>query len=182
MGAEPARGHLPLEEGDRSLEHGTERRAELASHPPPALEGLATDQAHEFRAFREEAEPRREHTVNLLPAVVRPVGRLGHPGEPVGEGSFEHLAVQSLFGGEVMQQARAPDPDELGDVVERGPLEAVLGETPQGGVQDRLARRDARPASEVGRKRRGGLPSGRATPRGSAGLFIHRAYLPDGRG
>ena len=49
----------------------------------------------------------------------------------------------------MMQQARTAYAHELGDVVERSPLEAVLGKAPERGIEERLARRDPRLAREM---------------------------------
>ena len=149
VGPEPARGHLSLQEGDRSLEHRTQCDTELAGQPATAFERFAPNQADEFRALREEAKTRRQNAVHLLPTVAWPVDCLGYPGQPVRERSFEHLAVQRLFGGEMVQQARTPDSDELCDVIEGGPSEAVLSEAEQRGVEDRLACRHSRLTSQM---------------------------------
>jgi hypothetical protein len=49
----------------------------------------------------------------------------------------------------MMQQARTPDAHELCDVIERRPVEPVLGEAPQRGVEDRLACGDPWLASKM---------------------------------
>jgi len=48
-----------------------------------------------------------------------------------------------------MQQARALDANELGDVIEGCPFEAMVGEAPQRRIEDRLARGNSRFANTV---------------------------------
>src|SRR5690606_33752440 len=92
---------------------------------------------------------------------------------PVGEGLLEHRLVDRGLRREVVEQAGAPDADAGGDVVERGPLVAALGEAATGLLEDRRACRagttlvrhraegTGRSADAVGRADRGGRAAGR---------------------
>ena len=57
-------------------------------------------------------------------------------GEPVGEGVEEDGAVQRLLGREVVQEARTPDADLVGDVVQARAAVPVLGEPVEGDLEN----------------------------------------------
>ena len=58
--------------------------------------------------------------------------------EPVGQQVLEDLLVERFFRREVVQQARPPDADAGGDVVERGAVVAGVGEARHRLVEDLL--------------------------------------------
>jgi len=134
--AEAAVGDLTLEETHRPLHHGPDGDTELHRHTTAAIERLTAHEAHKLRALGKEMEARRQHAVDLLPAVAGKVGGLVDADEPVRERRFQHLAVEGVLRGEVVQETRAPDADGLGDLVQRSAVVAVLGEALRGGAQD----------------------------------------------
>ena len=117
---------------------GEDRLAEAARRRDLAVEGFAAYQADEVRVLGEELEAGAEHVVELRPALRGAAGGLLDPHEPLGEEPLEHLGVQLVLAGEVVQQAGLGDADRLRDLPERRSRVAALGERLPGGLEDGL--------------------------------------------
>ncbi len=142
VAAEASRVHLFLEEAARSVVIGLQRGAEVeADAVAAALECFGPGQTNDFGVVGEEPEGHGEDPVDLLPAVGRVGDGVVDALEPVDDVALEHLAVQRLFGREMVQEAGATNADPLRDVVQRGAVVPSLGEEVQGLVEDRLSRR-----------------------------------------
>ena len=120
--------HLAVEVADRPLEQRPHRGAEVDAEVAFAVECLPAHDPDELGVLLEEGERHVEHEVDLLPASSIEAHGLLDLQEPVRERPFEHLAVQRFLRGEVVEQARTPDADSRGDVVERRSLVALVGE------------------------------------------------------
>ena len=136
---DPAGVHLLLEEARPSLEQRPEHGGQLLHEDGTALERLPAGQPDEVGALHEEAECGADHPLHLGPALGR-LGRHGlvHQGEPVVEGVEQHGAVERDLRREVVEEARRPDADLVGDVGQAGARETPLGEPLTGDHQDRV--------------------------------------------
>ena len=104
-----------------------------------ALERLPAGEADEVGALHEEAEGGADDPLHLGPALGR-LGRHGlvHQGEPVVERVEQHRPVERDLRREVVEEARRPDADLVGDVGETGAGEAPVGEALAGHHEDRV--------------------------------------------
>ena len=103
---------------------------------------LVAHQPHEVGVLEEPPHGLGEHAVDVRPPLFgggRVVDGLVDALPPVGERPLEHGLVDRVLRREVVQQARPPDADAGGDVVQRRALVAVLGEAATGFEQDGLA-------------------------------------------
>ena len=91
----------------------------------------------------EERERGAQHALDLRPALAGAVDRLLDELGPVGERREQHRAVERFLRGEVVQQARAPDADLVGDVVQARARVAVVAEAPQRDLEDEVLGRRA---------------------------------------
>ena len=115
---------------------GREPRAHRIAQQRPdgvwPVEHLPQDQPRPVGVVREEPPHRTEDRLEASEARRR---REDQPGEcllPVREKPFEHGIADVLLGGEIMQYGGFGDPDCVGDVLQRGAIEAPLGEEPCG--------------------------------------------------
>ena len=134
--------HLALEEGSRlaRASGGERRRARrpFARCPrvPPGEQGGRTRGSP-----RRNGSPRSAHgppaptrrVAGRSPLRREPASRRTKPRSPRG--------TRPPWRGKWCSKLGRRDADELGDVVQRGPVEAALGKTPERGIQDRLPRR-----------------------------------------
>ena len=127
--------HLRLEEAHCGVEHRLQRRAELLDEHRAAVERFAPRQAHEHRLGLEVAERGAEHVLDLRPPLL-PVDRGAHQRGPLVEALEHHGPVQRVLRREVVQQARPPDPDLVGDLVQARAGVAVLGKAIERDGQD----------------------------------------------
>ena len=147
--AEAPLAHLGLEEADGPVEERLEHGAEVDAEVALAVEGLALHDPHELGVGAEEVERGGDDVVGLAPPL-----EVGHrdrgldPADPLGQRRLEHLPVDGLLVGEVVQEAGLADAHAGGDVVERGAGEALLGEAVLRLQQDRVPGRQ--PAVRLG--------------------------------
>ena len=135
---EPSGVHLGFEPAAALLEQRTERAAELLGEDRTAVERFPSCEADEVGMLLEELERGSEHALDLGPALLDVEGRLVDELEPPPERVEHHGAVQRVLGGEVVQEALAPDPDLVGDVVEARARGPVGGEAAQRDCEDEL--------------------------------------------
>ena len=124
-----------------AVEPGLQHRDQVDAEVRSPVDRLAPHQPDEVVVVGEEPEPGVEHELDLRPPDLRRVDGVGEPGEPVRQRAFEDLSVEGLLRVEVVQQARPPDPDAGGDVVERRAVVAGMREAGQRLVEDLVARR-----------------------------------------
>ena len=105
-----------------------------------AVDCLPADQADVGGVVDEVPEAGAQDQLDLGPAALFDRHRCVETAEPVRQQALEHLAVERLLGREVVQQARPPDPDAGGDVVQRRALVPGRGEADDGLVEDQLPR------------------------------------------
>ena len=129
--AQPPGVHLAVEVVDGPLEERADRLAEVDAEVAAGGERLVADEAHELGVLEEPPDGLGEDLVDVGPPLGpggRIVDRLVDALAPVGQRALEHLLVDGLLRGEVVQQAGPADADAGGDVVERRAVVAVLGE------------------------------------------------------
>ena len=95
---------------------------------------------HELGVLFEETERGPQQPFDLGPALAGPDDRVLDEGFPVGERVEEHLAVERVLRGVMVEQARPADPDLVGDLVEARARVPVLCESPLGHPEDDLLR------------------------------------------
>ena len=126
---------------DRLVEDRPQHRGEVDAEVRAAVDRLAAHQTHVVGVLGEELGTRREHQLDLRPAPLGDADGVAEPLEPVRQQPLEDLPVEGVLRVEVVQQARPPDPDASGDVVQRRAVVAVLGEAVERLGEDLLARR-----------------------------------------
>ena len=146
VATQPARVHLALEERGAAIEQRAQQHRELLAQDRSALERLPAHEAHEVGTLLEEAERGAQHPLDLRPALAGALGRLVDEPDPVGEGVEQHRAVERFLRREVVEQARPPDPDLVGDLGQARAGVAVVGETVARDLEDLFLRGRTRPS------------------------------------
>ena len=104
-----------------------------------SVDGRPADEADVVGVVGEVVEPGLEDQLDLHPPLLGRFDGDDEAAEPVRQEALEHLAVQRLLGGEVVEQAWPTDSHTGGDVVQRRALVAVGPEAGDRLVEDQLA-------------------------------------------
>ena len=139
MAAEQSVVHLSFEKLDGPSEVGAQGDAEVETQGALIGHGFSPHHHDNFRVGDEELEAGLDDRVDELPTVgIVATGHL-YLIAPIGQCVAEDLAVDGLFGVEVMQQTRSANANTSRDVVQRGPFKPLSGEAGSGLNQDLFA-------------------------------------------